>query len=321
MRFQDGQAQESAHALYRQHLSESQTTVVPNPKGCRVAKKQTRVAVEQRDGSTLPKRVSFSQMSLYEQCGLKYFFSYIDNWQEPPTSALVGGNITHLVLESLYRLEPEQRTMEMAIDLLRQVGADYLSRPDYRAFAEDNQMKQNVREAVENIFSVEDPRQVEVLPEHLEMNLRVEINGVEFTGQVDRFTQGEANRVSDYKTGKSPGRFLESKLVQPFLYARAFREQHDIDVHEVELLFLNSRESFVRPVDDALLTEAGDRLVTMRQGSEKDISAAEWDARQSRLCDYCVFQRICPAFNTDAPVPGSAKANEQLVQIGLIHKV
>lgn len=280
-----------------------------------------RVSVNQRTGASLPKRVSFSQMSLYEQCGLKFFFSYIDNWQEPPTAALVGGNIAHLVLEKLYRLAPQERTMETAIELLRKVGADYLARPDYRSFAEDNNMKKSVREAVENIFKVEQPQQVDVKPEHLEMNLRVEINGVEFTGQVDRFTQGQSNRVSDYKTGKSPGRFLEGKFVQPFLYARAFREQHDIDVHEVELIFLNSQESFIRPVEESALEEAGNRLATMRQGCESDFQASEWQAQPDRLCDYCVFQRICPAFNTDAPTPGSEQATVQLTQIGLIHKV
>lgn len=286
-----------------------------------MAKKTMRVSVEQRADAALPKRVSFSQMSLYEQCGLKFFFAYIDNWQEPPTSALVGGNITHLVLEELYRLPPETRTMEAAIDLLRKVGADYLARPEYQSFAEDNMMKKNVREAVENIFKVEQPQQIDVKPEHLEMNLRVEINGVEFTGQVDRFTQGETNRVSDYKTGKSPGRFLDGKFVQPFLYARAFREQHDIDVHEVELIFLNSQESFVRTVEEDELEKAGMRLATMRQGCQSDFQASDWEAKPDRLCDYCVFQRICPAFNTDAPTPGSELATVQLTQLGLIHKV
>ncbi|MEN9741392.1 MAG: nuclease superfamily, partial [Actinomycetota bacterium] len=74
-----------------------------------MADKFLKVDVLQPQNAKLPKRVSFSQMSLFQQCGLKYFFSYIDSWREPPTAALAGGSITHDVIERLYRLPNEER--------------------------------------------------------------------------------------------------------------------------------------------------------------------------------------------------------------------
>lgn len=279
-----------------------------------------KVEVDQAPDAKLPKRVSFSQMSLFQQCGLKYFFSYIDNWREPPTAALAAGSITHDVVERLYRLPNDERTLNKAIEILREYGPKFLAQPEYQKFADDLNMKHSVREAVENLFSVEDPTALVVQPEHLEMELNVEINGVNFFGKVDRFTQDGSNRVTDYKTGKSPGKFVDGKLAQPYLYALGYKVQHDIDVDEVELIYLNAKEVIRRQADWGQITKAGEDLAVMRAESESSFSESVWDARVTKLCDYCSFQEVCAARNPDAPKPGSQKSDEKLFSIGLLHK-
>lgn len=285
-----------------------------------MADKFLKVDVEQPTNAKLPKRVSFSQMALFQQCGLKYFFSYIDNWREPPTAALAGGSITHDVVERLYRLPNDERTLPKAIEILREYGPKFLAQPEYQKFADDLKMKHSVREAVENLFAVENPKELLVQPEHLEMELNVDINGVNFFGKVDRFTQDGVNRVTDYKTGKSPGKFVDGKLAQPYLYALGYKTQHDIDVDEVELIFLNAKEVIRRPADWGLVTKAGEDLATMRSDSELSISNSAWDAKVSKLCDYCAFQEVCPARNPDAPLPGSELSDTKLAKAGLLHK-
>lgn len=285
-----------------------------------MADKFLKVDVEQPPNAKLPKRVSFSQMSLFQQCGLKYFFSYIDSWREPPTSALAGGSITHDVIERLYRLPNAERTLPIAMEILREYGPQFLQQPEYQKFAEDIKMKQSVREAIENLFAVENPTELTVQPEHLEMELNVEINGVNFFGKVDRFTQNEVTRVTDYKTGKSPGKFVDSKLVQPYLYTLGYKTQFDIDVDEVELIFLNAKEVVRRPADWGLVTKAGEDLATMRSESELSISNSAWDAKVSKLCDYCAFQEVCPARNPEAKIPGGTDCDTKLTAAGLLHK-
>ena len=285
-----------------------------------MADKFLKVDVEQPTNAKLPKRVSFSQMALFQQCGLKYFFSYIDNGREPPTAALAGGSITHDVVERLYRLPNDERTLPKAIEILREYGPKFLAQPEYKKFADDLKMKHSVREAVENLFAVENPKELLVQPEHLEMELNVDINGVNFFGKVDRFTQDGVNRVTDYKTGKSPGKFVDGKLAQPYLYALGYKTQHDIDVDEVELIFLNAKEVIRRPADWGLVTKVGEDLATMRSESELSISNSAWDAKVSKLCDYCAFQEVCPARNPDAPLPGSELSDTKLAKAGLLHK-
>jgi putative RecB family exonuclease len=285
-----------------------------------MADKSMRVDVEQPAKANLPKRVSYSQMSLYQQCGLKYFFSYIAGWREPPTAALAGGSITHEVLEYLYRLEPQDRTLDTAMDLLREHGTRMLQSSEYKPFENDLKMKYSVKEAIENLFKVEDPKQVVVQPEHIEMELSVEINGVNFFGKVDRFTVDGLNRVTDYKTGKGPGKFIDDKLAQPYLYALGFKTQFDIVVDEVELIFLNDSKTVQRPADSGLVLAQGEKLAQMRAGSEFDVANSSWEARVSRLCDYCVFKQVCPALTPDAPIPGSTQSDTKLTEAGLLHK-
>lgn len=285
-----------------------------------MAEKFLKVEVEQPQNAKLPKRVSFSQMSLFQQCGLKYFFSYIDSWREPPTAALAGGSITHDVIERLYRLPGEERTLPKAMEILREYGPKFLQQNEYKKFAEDNKMKQNVKDAIEGLFKVEDPQGLVVKPEHLEMELNVEINGVNFFGKVDRFTQDGITRVTDYKTGKSPGKFVDDKLAQPYLYALGYKAQHDIDVEEVELIFLNAHEVVRRPADWGLVTKVGESLAVMRADSESSIANSAWDAKVSKLCDYCAFQQVCPARNPDATIPGGTACDTKLAEAGLLHK-
>ncbi|MCX6404222.1 MAG: PD-(D/E)XK nuclease family protein [Actinobacteria bacterium] len=75
--------------------------------------KSLRVDVIQPEGASLPPRVSYSQLSKYNQCGLRYYFNYVASWTEPQTSSLVGGNIAHDVIERLYRLPSSASTSDL----------------------------------------------------------------------------------------------------------------------------------------------------------------------------------------------------------------
>ncbi|MEI6404369.1 MAG: PD-(D/E)XK nuclease family protein [Actinomycetes bacterium] len=279
--------------------------------------KSLRVDVVQQPGASVPRRVSYSQMSLYQQCGLKFYFSYLGGWRESPTAALATGSIAHEVIEQIYRLPAQERTLETAIELLREHGGRMMRKPEYKPFESNNAVKVQIREAVENLFRLEDPVHVVVLPEHLEMELTVDINGVNFFGKVDRFTTDGINRVTDYKTGKSPGRYIDDKLAQPYLYALAFKTQLDIDIDEVELIFLNAQEIVRRPTDQAIMISMGEKLAVMHADSKQDVINSSWDARVQWLCDYCAFEKVCPARNPDAPVPGSPESDIVLLELGL----
>lgn len=61
-----------------------------------------------------PPHLSPSSMGTYKQCPLKFKYSKIDLMSEDPTEEALMGNFVHKVLETLYALEPTQRTQEKA---------------------------------------------------------------------------------------------------------------------------------------------------------------------------------------------------------------
>ena len=286
-----------------------------------MARDVVRIDVTAPNAATLPKRVSYSQMSLYQQCGLKFFFNYLGGWKEPPSAALACGVITHEIIEQIYRLAPPERNVVNALEIMRELGPQLMQKPEYQVFANDNNVKHQIRDAVESLFEVETPHELNVLPEHLEMDLNVEINGVNFTGKVDRFTSNEVNRVTDYKTGRSPGKYVNDKLAQPYLYALAFKLQYDIEVDELELIYLNAKEVVRRDNDQAVMISMGDKLAVMSTDSQRDFAENAWDAKVQRLCDYCAFQEVCPARNPNAAKPGSTESDSALREMGLTQRL
>ena len=265
-------------------------------------------------------------MAKYNQCGLRYYFSYIAGWREPQTQPLVIGSIAHEAIEHLYRLPQSERTLERALELVREHGRRMLELPDYRPFADDREMKQKVNEAITNLFNIENPQELVVHPDHLEMALEVEINGVLFFGKVDRFTQDGTVRVTDYKTGRvfrpknDPDRYVEGKFDQTYLYALAFKTLHDIDIEEVELIFLHGNEAIQRPVTESHTVRLGEELALMHAGSKDDVVQSAWVARRGSLCGSCSFAPACPLVTPDAPKPGTPESDTILRSVGLTQR-
>ena len=265
-------------------------------------------------------------MAKYDQCGLRYYFSYVASWREPQTQPLVVGSIAHEVIEHLYRLPQAERTLDRAMELVREHGVRMLKLSEYQQFAQDNEMKIRVNEAVENLFKIEDPQALVVQPEHLEMELEVEINGVLFFGKVDRYTEDGTVRITDYKTGKlfrpknDPEKFLDDKFKQPYLYALAFKTLHDIDIEEVELIFLHGLDALRRTVDQAKFEYLAEDLAAMHSGSHKDFAESSWVAKRSSLCGHCAFAPACPLVTPEAPKPGTPESDEILRGVNLFQR-
>ena len=74
------------------------------------------------DPTDLPARpaasLSPSRAQDFQSCPLLYRFRVLDRLPEPPSPAAVRGTLVHAVLEALYDLPAEERTLDRAIELL-----------------------------------------------------------------------------------------------------------------------------------------------------------------------------------------------------------
>lgn len=246
-----------------------------------------------------PEYLSASSISTFQQCPLKFKYSRIDRLTEPPTEATLRGNFVHDVLEVLYAAPSEQRTLELAKEISRnlwestwrdRVAELITNEADLRQFRWSSWW------CVENLWAVEDPTSIN--PAGLEHEVQVTVSGVPIRGFIDRFTEtNDGLTVSDYKTGKTPHpRYSEGKFFQLFLYGTALRELGIGVTTEVQLLFLKDGQRFESKMTDADYLNTTDVLVQVKKGIDQRCAEGHFEPKTSRLCDWCHFKPICPAW-------------------------
>jgi len=263
----------------------------------------------------LPAAVSPSQVSTFEQCGLKYWFVQVRGWREPPSQATAVGTLVHDSFEDLYRLPAPERSVDTAHELLRLRAIAMREDPQYEPLLGNQAAAAHARTAVEGLYQLEDPQTLVVDPAGLEQVLIADVSGVPFSGRLDRMTSDGVVRISDYKTTpkqQSPAK-LPGALRQLLLYAAAVQASGGPAVDEVELLYPAVPQRVRRPVYPAALNRAVDEFVAMRESTIHSALTGDWNAVTGPLCNYCPFQRWCPAQTPDAPALTSPGSEEGLI--------
>lgn len=244
-----------------------------------------------------PKHLSPSSASMFRQCPQRWKFRYVDKLPDPPGEAALAGTFAHRVLEDLLVLEPQERTMDRARALAKEIWADMQGDQDFKGLDLDPDGIRNFKwtawRAIEGLWNLEDPKTVEVV--EVETEVSVEIGGVPFVGYIDRVETGSDGLViSDYKSGRAPRRkFHKDRLEQVLLYAAALAELHGKLPARARLLYLGQR------IDETEVTAENIAKVTQRLAATWDellrrTETGEFPPEPGPLCGWCAFVRHCP---------------------------
>ena len=245
----------------------------------------------------MPRYLSPSSASSFRECARRWKFRYVDRLPDPPGAAAVTGTFAHMVLEKLMQEPVEDRTVDRAKKLARELWPRMESHPDYRGLELDERggldFRINGWRAIEGLWDLEDPRQVAVAA--TEQDVRVEINGVPFRGIIDRLDEtAEGLVVTDYKSGKAPSaRFSSSYATQMLLYAAALTELEGRKPAKAQLLYLGQKAVEVEITDDNLAEAVAQLRSTWLAIMESCISS-EFEASAGPLCGWCPFVAQCP---------------------------
>ena len=248
----------------------------------------------------LPRSLSHSSMAAYESCPKKFEFSRIDRIPDPPGRAMLIGTFAHAVLEDLMKGDPEVRTMEAAKRIARRRWDGWFARhSDFLRLdlgePEQLEFRRDAWKAVEGYFAIEDPGGVEVVS--VEAKVEVTLGSVPVMGFVDRIEQvGASTVVSDYKTGKVPAAAYKAEAIaQPHLYAAMLAET-GVAVTRYRMLYVNSRQEIAGDVRDADLSSARQRAEDTWGAIREDWAQGSFATRPSKLCDWCGYKKMCPAW-------------------------
>jgi len=246
-----------------------------------------------------PPHLSVSSIQTYQQCPLKFKYNKIDLLVDAPSEASLLGNFVHDVLEFLYKVPREDRTVDLAKNLARELWDsawgpkvhEYVPSPDgVRMF------RWNAWWCIENLWKLEKPESID--PLGLEYELNASVGGVVIKGFIDRFTQSKDSMmltVSDYKTGKTPRKeFRDDKFFQLSVYAKLLSVLGVGDADRVELLYLKDGVRLERKISDSDLDQAVDVIQQVKSQIDSDCQRGEFKPITSVLCGWCSYKPICP---------------------------
>jgi putative RecB family exonuclease len=254
----------------------------------------------------LLKTLSPSRASDFKHCPQLFKFRAIDKIEMPPTVHQARGTTAHLALQRLFDEPRELRTPERLYDLFRDAWLELKNGEFADLFStleDEHTWGVASLEILANYFGVENPATFDPLDRELDMTQSV--GSMTIRGILDRMEERpDGLIITDYKTGKAPPeRFAIPAFFALKIYALLIRERTGRTPSTLRLLYLNGPTVYEIPVNDAQLDAMRRQLEALWAAINRAITSDTFPPRPGRLCDWCQYQDMCPAFAAidDAP--------------------
>lgn len=243
--------------------------------------------------------LSPSRAADFKQCPQLFKFKAIDKIETPPTIFQARGTTAHLALQRLFDDDPEERTPQRLYDLFRAAWLELKDEEFSELFETEDQERAWGIESLEilaNYFGVEDPTSFDPLDRELDMTQA--LGDLTIRGILDRMEErADGLVITDYKTGKAPPeRYAIPAFFALKIYALLIRERTGRTPVALRLLYLNGPTVYEIPVADAQLDAMARQLDALWAAIDRAIASGAFPPRPGRLCDWCSYREMCPAF-------------------------
>ena len=253
----------------------------------------------------LPTSLSPSKVSSFKDCALAFRLSVIDRLPEPPSPHAAKGTLVHRALELLmWEEEPAERTLPAALAKLERSVDEVLDGEEYASLPwEEGEREAFVADAatlVENYFRLEDPTSVQTIGTELRMS--VDLGSLRLSGIIDRLDLDQAGQlvVTDYKTGRAPSaNYEQSRLGGVHFYAFLCEQLLGRRPARVQLLHLREPLIIATVPSDQSIRGLQQQTTAIWSAVEQACAREDFRPKPGRLCAYCAYHDLCPAFGGD----------------------
>ncbi len=254
----------------------------------------------------MPSTLTPSKIGRFVQCPLSFRYSYIDKIKEPSSIYQLRGTLLHQALQSLYSTaKAGERSAELAQRSLDDAWGEMACSEEFLGLGLDEKASASflaeARSLLEHYLALEDPN--EIWPVGVELDLRVQLGGVELRGiidRLDRLPNGEFVLV-DYKTGRSPRLDgSRGRLIGVQFYAYLCEQALGIRPRELRLMYFKDQVVVVDEPTDQSMRGLTQRALAVWAAIERACEREDFRASPSALCKSCAFQSMCPAFSYEA---------------------
>lgn len=237
-------------------------------------------------------RLSYSSISEYKNCPLKYKFHYVDRMPTKKTPALSFGSSLHEVLAYLYNVKtPDPPPID---EVYKVLDKEWLS-DGYSSEAEEKQYYEHGKHVLANYYEKNIGQDFK-LPLALERKFGLDMGGFTLTGIIDRLDKVAEDRyeVIDYKTSrKLPPQSYIDKDLQLSIYHMATEKIWNLTPEKVSLYFLRPNLKMSSSRTEKQIKETVDIVSNVADKVSKEL----FEPTQNNLCPWCDFQKYCPYFS------------------------
>jgi putative RecB family exonuclease len=268
---------------------------------------------------------SHSKIGTFSDCKLQYKFAYVDKVKIPRenTAETFLGSLVHEALERLYRDLQYEKLLTLD-ELLDHFNAEWGKRWNdsivlvKKQYTPENYRKMGERYIQDYYARYKPFDQGRVIGIETKSFLSLEEKGnYKYHVRIDRLVdKGEGiYEVHDYKTSRSLPTHEELEQDRQLSMYALWVKQQFYDLKEVRLVwhFL----AFDKEMESSRDLE---QLEQIRQDTRKKIQeieeATEFPAHVSRLCDWCLYQELCPMWKHEIELEAKSE-NEYLNDPGL----
>jgi putative RecB family exonuclease len=262
----------------------------------------------------LPSTLTPSKISSFTSCPLSFRFSVLERLPEVASPQAVKGTLVHRALQLLFsEREAGRRDRLEAESALLRAWDEMHECPDVLELGlHESEQAAFLRDAsglLDRYFELEDPDSV--TPIGLELDLRVEVDGMVLRGIIDRLDllADGSLAVVDYKTGRAPrAEQCRSRLSAVQLYAFLCEQVIGRRPSVVRLIFLRDRVVVSADATEQSLRGVHQRAKAVWAAIERACDRSDFRPNPSALCKWCSFQQFCPVYGGDPERAAGAAA-------------
>ncbi len=238
-------------------------------------------------------RISYSALQTFENCPLKYKYSNIDKVKEPKSKEAIFGTLLHSTLNFIHTPALVAPNLEQALDYFSknwnsEIFEDELE--ERAAFSLGVSM-------VQKYYQKNNPADFIIVD--LESPFQIEIGDHVISGIIDRIDKTEDGyEIIDYKTTKKmPSQEKVDNDLQLSVYLQAFlkrypKEIENIDKIKVSLYYLKHGVK----LSSTRTQEQLEKVRSLFLEVIAEIEKGNFPPNVNPLCDWCGYQKICPAW-------------------------